>query len=132
MIFLFDLPLSRARAWTCLLTNLAATPGLGSLMGRRIFAGVGQLVVAVAGFLLIVGWMSKLCYRIFLEQLGERVPQNSSGWMLKWGMIFFGAGWLWSLVTSVSLLLRAKVDERNNLQNVPPKLAALPNANPKK
>src|ERR1700722_3984267 len=132
MTFLFDRPLSRTRAWTCALTNLAATPGLGSLMGRRFFAGTGQLILAFGGFFLMLGWMFKLCYRIFLEQLGEQVPQSSSGWMLKWGMIFFGAGWLWSLVTSVSLLLQVKVDERKNLQNVPPKLAGLPNANPKK
>jgi hypothetical protein len=123
MRFLFDRPLSRTRAWTCVLTNLAATPGLGSLMGRRFFAGAGQLILALAGFFLMLGWMFKLFYRVFQEQLGGPVPQNSSGWMLKWGLIVFGAGWLWSLVTSVSLLWEAKMDERKNLENVPPKLA---------
>jgi len=92
-------------------------------MGRRIFAGVGQLILALAGFFLIAGWMFKLFYRIFQGQLGGTVPQNSSGWMLKWGLIIFGAGWLWSLVTSISLLWQAKMDERKNLENVPPKLA---------
>ena len=60
-----DRPLSRARAWTCLLTNLFATPGLGSLMARRVFAGTGQLLLALAGFVLIVGWIFELCRRCF-------------------------------------------------------------------
>jgi hypothetical protein len=132
MSFLFDRPLSRTRAWTCVLTNLAATPGLGSLMGRRIFAGIGQLILALVGFFLILGWMFKLFYRLFQEQLGGTVPQNSSGWMLKWGLIVFGMSWLWSLVTSVSLLWQAKMDERKNLENLPPKLADWPDANSEK
>src|ERR1019366_4751823 len=103
-------PLSPARAWTCLLTNLCATPGLGSLMGRRFIAGTGQILLGLAGFIFIVGWMVELCYHAILQQGGEPVPADSSGWMLKWGVIWFGAGWLWSLVTSISLLRQAKTD----------------------
>src|SRR6267142_5883224 len=46
----------RSTATTCLILNQFATPGLGSLMARRWFAGTGQLVLAVAGFCLLVGW----------------------------------------------------------------------------
>ncbi|MGA2786660.1 MAG: hypothetical protein ABSF60_03955, partial [Verrucomicrobiota bacterium] len=103
-------PISRARAWTCILTNLCATPGLGSLMARRVLAGTGQLLLALAGFVLIVGWIFELCYSVYLQQLGNPVPPDSSGWLWKWGLLLFGAGWVWSLVTSLSLLRQAKAD----------------------
>jgi len=48
-------PLSRARAANCILVNLAATPGLGSLIGRRYLAGSGQLALALVGFVLLTG-----------------------------------------------------------------------------
>ena len=82
-------PLSRARVWTCILTNQLATPGLGSLMARRVLAGTGQLLLALAGFVLIVGWMFELFHRVFLQQLGGPVPADSSGWMGKWGRNLF-------------------------------------------
>jgi hypothetical protein len=101
------------------------------MMGRRFFAGSGQLILAFAGFFLILGWMFKLFYRIFQEQLGGTVLQNSSGWMLKWGLIVFGISWLWSLATSVSLLWEAKMAERGNPQKTPPRLADSPGKPPK-
>ncbi|MFZ0827085.1 MAG: hypothetical protein WAO02_06655 [Verrucomicrobiia bacterium] len=124
-------PLSHARAWACLLTNLFATPGLGTLMARRFFAGTGQLLLGLAGFVLIVGWMFEWCRQVFLQQLGEPVPPGSFGWMGKWGLIFFVAAWLWSLVTSLSLLRLAKTDESARPKPVPPRLAGSPGQPPK-
>jgi hypothetical protein len=100
-----------------------ATPGLGSLKARRIFAGVCQLTLAIASCLLICAWVIGWSYRIYLAQNDETIPQDSSGWLLEWGIIFFGASWLWALVTCVSLVLRTKTTERGNSQNVPPRLA---------
>jgi hypothetical protein len=113
-------PLSRARVTTCILINLSATPGLGSLMCRRFFAGTGQLLLALAGFFLITGWMLVLFYGMWHQALDEPVAPVAYGWMWKWGSIFFGAGWLWSLVTSINLLRQTKHEK------VPPKLADLP------
>ena len=124
-------PLSPARAWTCLLTNLCATPGLGSLMGRRYVAGTGQLLLGLVGFFLIVGWIFELCHHVYLQQTGEPVSPDSSGWMLKWGAIWFGAGWLWSLVTSISLLRQAKTDGAMEPRPVPPRMTDLPGQPPK-
>ena len=124
-------PISRARAWACLLTNLFATPGLGSLMARRFFAGTGQLLLALAGFILIIGWMFELCHRVYLQQLGEPVPPDSSGWVGKWGLICFGASWLWSLATSLSLLRQVKSDELVEPRPIPPRMADLPGQPPK-
>jgi hypothetical protein len=118
-------PLSRARVVSCVLVNLCATPGLGSMMARRVLAGIGQLLLAMAGFCLIVGWMFELFHRVYLEQLGEPAPPNSSGWMGNWGLFLFGASWLWSLVTSLSLLRQVKSDEQAGQRPVPPRLADL-------
>ena len=126
-----DRPISCARAASCALVNLAATPGLGSLMARRVFAGVGQLLLALAGFVLIVGWMFELFHRVFLQQLGDPVPPDTSGWMWKWGLLFFGAGWLWSLVTSLSLLRQAKADGQVEPKPIPPRMTDLPGQPPK-
>ena len=124
-------PLSQARAWACLLTNLFAIPGLGSLMARRFFAGTGQLLLGLAGFVLIIGWIFELCRHVFLEQIGESIPSASTGWMGKWGLIVFGAGWLWSLVTSLSLLWQAKKTEAAGRKSVPPRLSDFPGQPPK-
>jgi len=126
-----DQPISRARAISCALVNLAATPGLGSLMARRFIAGASQLFLGLVGFGLIVVWMFEYFHRIFLQQLGEPVPPPAPGWMGKWGMICFVVSWLWSLVTSLSLLWRAKAAEPAGPKTLPPRLANLPSQPPK-
>jgi hypothetical protein len=122
MLFRPARPLSRARAASCALVNLAATPGLGSLLARRIFAGTGQLLLALAGFGLIVGWMFELFRRMIYQRLGEPVLPHVPDWMGKWGVICFIAGWLWSLGTSLCLLRQAKADEAAGQKPVPPRL----------
>ena len=100
-------------------------------MARRIFAGIGQLLLALAGFVLIVGWIFEMCHRIYLRQLDEAVPPDSSGWMWKWGLLLFGASWLWSLVTSLSLWRQAQSDEQVESRPIPPRMADLPGQPPK-
>ena len=123
-------PLSQARALSCALMNLCATPGLGSLLGRQTLAGTGQLLFAGTGFALLLGWMGQFFYRIYLQQLDQPVPSGSYGWLGKWGVIFFGAGWLWSLVTSLSLLRQAKMEAQANANGVPPRIGEMPAAKP--
>jgi len=101
------------------------------LMARRVLAGTGQLLLALAGFVLIVGWMFELFHRLSAEQLGDPVPPDISGWMGKWGSICFGASWLWSWVTSLSLWRQAKADASADPRPVPPRLADLPGQPPK-
>ena len=75
-------PLSRARVVSCVLVNLAATPGLGSLMARRVVAGTGQLLLAVVGFCLIVGWMFELFHRVYSPTTRRTgfVQTHLAGW----------------------------------------------------
>jgi hypothetical protein len=91
-------------------------------MGRRLMAGCGQLVLAVAGFLLITAWMGLLFYRQFNEAMEKPVTVNPRDWMWQIGVILFGAAWLWSLVTSISLWRHAKAAEREAQSNVPPRI----------
>ena len=115
--------MSRAGAVSCVLINLCATPGLGSVMARRYWAGTGQLVLAVTGFCLIVEWMVGLFHGVILEQLDEPVPPHAANWLGKWGVICFGAAWLWSLFTSISIWRHSQADEPSGLRPVPPRLA---------
>jgi hypothetical protein len=100
-------------------------------MARRVLAGTGQLLLALAGFVLIVGWIFELCYSVYLQQLGNPVPPDSSGWLWKWGLLLFGAGWVWSLVTSLSLLRQAKADGPVESRPIPPRTTDLPGQPPK-
>ncbi|MGO8837278.1 MAG: hypothetical protein ACLQAH_13590 [Limisphaerales bacterium] len=89
------------------------------------------MLLALAGFGLLVGWIFEFCYRFALKQAGEPVSTSSIGWMGKWGLILFMAGWLWSLVTSISLWRQAKTDEAAAQQPEPPRLADLPGQPPR-
>ena len=102
-------PLSQHRLLTSILINQLATPGLGSLLARRRFSGAGQLCLALAGFGLFMLWMLRVIDREILEALDESVtqPGHSHYWMCRWGLILFGASWLWALVTSLSLWRQA-------------------------
>ncbi len=98
---------SRAAARNAALVNLLATPGLGSLMAGRWVAGLGQLAVAVAGFVMVVVWFFKVMIQYYGQVTGE-VQVRPVGWIGEVGAILFVASWFWALVTSVNLLRQAK------------------------
>ena len=106
--------------------NLTATPGLGSVMGRRPWAGLGQLTLSVTGFCLIMVWMIRLIYRSVMQQMDNPVPPAPADWMWKWGALLFGAAWLWSLVTSISLWRQVKTAEQAAQKNIPPRIIKPP------
>ncbi len=101
-------PLSRTTAVHCVIVNQAATPGLGSLLARRWIAGSGQLALALAGFGLIMAWFFfKLrdLYRLAEDLPVDPSAGNSLG---KAGLVIFVLAWLWSWVTSASILKEAR------------------------
>ena len=110
---------------TSIIVNLTATPGLGSLMCRRLWAGLGQLALSVSGFCLITAWMIRYIYRAMMQQLDNPVPPAPSDWLWQWGVLLFGAAWLWSLVTSLSLWHQVKTTGQTAQQNLPPKITGL-------
>jgi 4a-hydroxytetrahydrobiopterin dehydratase len=96
-------PVSRAVARNAALVNQLATPGLGSLMGRRWLAGAGQISLSLAGFVMICVWFFKEMIQYYGQITGD-VKVEPVGWIGEWGAILFVASWFWALVTSFSLL----------------------------
>lgn len=121
---------SRAVVRNAALVNLLATPGLGSLMAGRWVAGIGQLAVAVAGFVMLVVWFFEVMIQYYGQVTGE-VQVRPVGWIGATGAILFVASWFWALVTSVSLLRQAKADDPTEPGPVAPGGTDLPGQPPK-
>jgi hypothetical protein len=79
------------------------------MAGRRV-AGLAQLLVAVAGFVMIIGWFVLLSMQIYDELINDAQPK-SVAWLGEVGAVTFAAAWLWSLVTSLSILREARANE---------------------
>ena len=77
-------------------------------MGGRIGVGIGQLILAVAGFLMVVGWFIQLFLDIYHQLNGSAAESLPFPWLEPAGAITFLVSWLWSLVTSLSLLREAR------------------------
>jgi hypothetical protein len=108
-------PLSRSTARNAALLNQCATPGLGSLMAGRRLAGIGQLLLAVAGFLMVIAWFVLFALETYNELIND-APPKSVARLGQVGAIIFAAAWLWSLVTSLSVLREARANEPDRLQ----------------
>jgi hypothetical protein len=115
-------PVNRSLAVRCLLVNQFATPGLGSLMGRRFLAGSAQLTLALAGFAGVIGWFVQIIVAAWQQLAGNPAQPKPYPWMGTAGLILFVTAWLLSWTTSVSLLREA----RRNAAIEPPKLGVPP------
>jgi 4a-hydroxytetrahydrobiopterin dehydratase len=117
-------PLNRAAAKNATLLNLLATPGLGSLSCGRWLAGGAQLILAVTGFTLVVVWFVKEMIPYYGLMFGDTPPHMPDLKMLAAGALLFAVAWLWSAVTSLSLLREASAGGRRSLENfaAPPPL----------
>jgi 4a-hydroxytetrahydrobiopterin dehydratase len=105
------------RARNATLLNLLGTPGLGSLMAGRIVAGSGQLVLAVAGFTLVIIWFMSVMSGYYSQMFNEQTTHTPVVFtkLLLGGGIFLLA-WVWSLVTSLSLMRAAKQEKISELK----------------
>lgn len=112
-------PVSRARARNATLLNLLATPGLGSLLCRRWVAGIGQLLLSLAGFAVFLLWFVKEMSRYYgLADFNAPPPSVKPLWpVAATGAGLVALAWLWSAVTSVSLLIEASRTRLESLQN---------------
>jgi len=105
---------SHTTARNAVIVNQLATPGLGSLIAGRWIAGIGQLALSVAGFIMITVWFFEEMIQYY-GQISGNVQPHPVGWIGEWGAILFVVSWLWSLVTSISLLREAS---RNSLKSL--------------
>lgn len=119
--------LSRAEANNCALINQLATPGLGSLLARRYVAGIGQLLLAVAGFLLVLAWFVLMIAQLF-EDLKSGGPGKSYARFGELGGALFVVAWFWALATSLSVVRQAKPipEQNNNPGQTPPPIPSQP------
>ena len=88
-------------------------------MAGRPVAGIGQLLVAVAGFVLVMLWFALRMSQLYNQVVNDAQPK-SAAWAGEAGAALFAAAWLWSLVTSLSVLREARTSE----PAPPPKLEA--------
>jgi len=97
---------TRQAAWGCVLSNLVL-PGLGTFMARRRVAGILQLAVSQTGFALTLVW-ALLFVREWVR-LGrfpaDVAPHLALGFT---GAMLFLFAWVWSLISSVGILLRSR------------------------
>ena|ERR1700722_14474729 len=114
----------RSTALNCLIVNQFATPGLGSLMARRYVAGTIQLLLAVAGFGLVMGWFIHLMLSMYRLVTDLPPVSNPYPWMGKTGALIFFVAWLLSWPTTISVLRQARKAEADNpaAHPIPPKL----------
>ena len=95
-------PLDRRKALACLILNVGACPGLGSVLAGRL-SGWPQLGLAVVGFCLIV--KEFLLFIIALVKAGH-LPHDWRHHLasLGLGLGLFGLAWLWSGITGLLVL----------------------------
>ena len=83
------------------------------MAGRRL-AGIGQLLLAIIGFAMVTGWFALLAVQTY-NQLTNDAQPKSAAWLGEAGAVMFIAAWLWSLVTSLSVLREARANERRSV-----------------
>jgi 4a-hydroxytetrahydrobiopterin dehydratase len=120
-------PLNRSKARNAVLLNQLGTPGLGSLMAGRWIAGLGQLILCVAGCALVLVWFFKIItryYGLMFPGAGQIEQPNPVGWMGATGGILLAVSWLWAAVTSFSLIREASTGSSRSLEKIaaPPPL----------
>jgi hypothetical protein len=120
-------PISEGTARNCFFVNQFATPGLGSMMGGHLIAGIGQLLLALIGFALVMAWFVltlKESYNFDIN--GTGTPRSYAIFGIA-GLIIFGAGWIWALVTSLGLMREAR--QNRATPKLPPPLPKAPPTN---
>jgi hypothetical protein len=89
-------------------------------MAGRIIAGIGQLLLAVAGFGLVVAWFITVIIQFYGLISGDSNPKSAT-WLGLAGFGVFAFAWLWALVTSLAILREGKRNEAAEFDQ-PPRL----------
>ena len=100
-------PIDETRAWTSLSMNLLVLPGLGSfLVGRRI-AGTAQAMLASVGAGMSVWWLILLA-RQWAQDGYFPIDGGHDFRIGVSGVVVFAVAWVWSLVTSLTVVHEAR------------------------
>jgi len=80
-------------------------------MARRWVAGTGQLLLAVAGSVMLTGWFGLVAKNTYNLWFNDAEPKPV-GWLGEAGGLTFLVSWLWALVTSFQIQSSAKETEQ--------------------
>jgi 4a-hydroxytetrahydrobiopterin dehydratase len=108
------MPKNPNRAAQNALLNILMFPGLGSLRAGRKLVGTGQIVLVLAGSILLLLWLWRELAQYYALMFEDVSPQ-SYGWLGVTGGILFVLAWLWAAFTSIGLFQEAATS-----QPVPP------------
>lgn len=90
-------------------------------MAGRIISGIGQLLLAVTGFAMVVAWFLTVIIQFYsLIGGGGDANPRSVAWLALAGFGVFGLAWLWALVTTVSILREGRRNEAADFDQVAP------------
>ena len=90
--------------------NLLVLPGLGSVLARRRIAGASQLLLTTVGAGMSIWWLIVLTRQ--WAQDGYFPWDGGDDFRIGvTGVLVFAVAWVWSLVTSLSVLRAAKRPE---------------------
>ena len=114
----------RSTALNCLIINQFATPGLGSIMAGRYVAGAVQLLLAVVGFCLFLGWFVQMMVKTYRLAAGLAPEPDRYPWMGRAGVLIFFISWVLAWPTTISVLRAARKTAAENPPDraIPPKL----------
>lgn len=98
-------PVDRNGARTCLLLNLGAWPGLGSVLAGRV-SGYGQMLLSLGGVLTVIAALFRFMAMMWEE---TRYPtwRDAFVWMALGGLGAFLLAWFWALGTSLAIRSQA-------------------------
>lgn len=86
-------------------------------MARRWLAGGGQLLLSLAGFILVMVWFLEEMIPYYRLMYDDESPHSPNLKLLATGAVIFVIAWLWSLVTSVSLMREASTVSLESLES---------------
>jgi hypothetical protein len=97
---------ARQAAWACVLSNLVL-PGVGTYVGHRRVAGILQLVISQTGFAMCLVW-AILFARDWVQQgqMPEGITPSLALGLT--GATLFMLAWIWSLISSVEILVSSR------------------------
>ena len=107
--------LRKIPAWTFVAINLAAFPGLGTILaGRRV--GYAQAVIMVTGFTMTMGYLVFYlgCVAAYMQGTPSTEAEFKARyqphlWALRWGLACCAVAWCWSLFSSWQIWRSSRV-----------------------
>ena len=89
-------------------------------MARRTLSGLGQLLLSITGFLLVLVWFA-LTLKEAYSLMYHDEPARSYARFAVAGVSVFAVAWVWALFTSLNVMREAKRQE--SIPEIPPRIS---------